>query len=87
MSERYINNLTGDFSICFSEHLTEHPIYLVMKALALEVFSKDEMGFINGGGDVTANKTIINADGSTTIITTTIKDDGTVIIDKVTIKP
>ena len=22
-----------------------------MKALALEVFSKDEMGFINGGGD------------------------------------
>ena len=41
-----------------------------MKALALEVFSKDEMGFINGGGDVTANKTIINADGSTTIITT-----------------
>ena len=30
-----------------------------MKALALEVFSKDEMGFINGGGDVTANKTII----------------------------
>lgn len=28
MSERYINNLTGDFSICFSEHLTEHPIYL-----------------------------------------------------------
>jgi len=27
MSERYINNLTGDFSICFSEHLTEHPIY------------------------------------------------------------
>lgn len=47
-----------------------------MKALALEVFSKDEMGFINGGGDVTANKTIINADGSTTIITTTIKDDG-----------
>ena len=52
-----------------------------------EVFSKDEMGFINGGGDVTANKTIINADGSTTIITTTIKDDGTVIIDKVTIKP
>lgn len=58
-----------------------------MKALALEVFSKDEMGFINGGGDVTANKTIINADASTTIITTTIKDDGTVIIDKVTIKP
>lgn len=54
-----------------------------MKALALEVFSKDEMGFINGGGDVTANKTIINADGSTTIITTTIKDDGTVIIDKI----
>ena len=27
MSERYINNLTGDFSICFSEHLTEHPNY------------------------------------------------------------
>ena len=27
-----------------------------MKALALEVFSKDEMGFINGGGDVTAKK-------------------------------
>ena len=24
--ERYINNLTGDFSICFSEHLTGHPI-------------------------------------------------------------
>ena len=30
MSERYINNLTGDFSICFSEHLTEHPTYLEM---------------------------------------------------------
>ena len=29
MSERYINNLTGDFSICFSEHLTEHPSYLL----------------------------------------------------------
>lgn len=57
-----------------------------MKALALEVFSKDEMGFINGGGDVTATKTIINADGSTTTITTTIKDDGTVIIDRVTTK-
>ena len=28
MSERYINNLTGDFSICFSEHLTEHPTKL-----------------------------------------------------------
>ena len=28
MSERYINNLTGDFSICFSEHLTEHPSYM-----------------------------------------------------------
>lgn len=56
-----------------------------MKALALEVFSKDEMGFINGGGDVTGTKTIINADGSTTIIRTTIKDDGTVIIDRVTI--
>ncbi|ELX66258.1 hypothetical protein HMPREF0662_02478, partial [Prevotella nigrescens F0103] len=56
-------------------------------ALALEVFSKDEMGFINGGGDVTATKTIINADGSTTTITTTIKDDGTVIIDRVTTKP
>ena len=51
-----------------------------MKALALEVFSKDEMGFINGGGDVTGTKTIINADGSTTIIRTTIKDDGTVPI-------
>ena len=25
MPERYINNLTGDFSICFSEHLTGHP--------------------------------------------------------------
>ena len=58
-----------------------------MKALALEVFSKDEMGFINGGGDVTATKTIINADGSRTTITTTIKDDGTVIIDRVTTKP
>lgn len=29
MSERYINNLTGDFSICFSEHLTEHPTKLL----------------------------------------------------------
>ena len=58
-----------------------------MKALALEVFSKDEMGFINGGGDVTATKTIINAAGSTPTITTTIKDDGTVIIDRVTTKP
>ena len=29
MSERYINNLTGDFSICFSEHLTEHPNKLI----------------------------------------------------------
>ena len=25
MSERYINNLSGDFSICFSEHITGHP--------------------------------------------------------------
>lgn len=58
-----------------------------MKALALEVFSKDEMGFINGGGDVTATKTIINADASTTTITTTIKDDGTVIVDRATTKP
>jgi|GEM_PF-3396248 len=33
MSERYINNLTGDFSICFSEHLTEHPIYLIIYIL------------------------------------------------------
>ena len=30
MSERYINNLTGDFSICFSEHLTEHPIKYIV---------------------------------------------------------
>ena len=58
-----------------------------MKALALEVFSKDEMGFINGGGDVTATKAVINADGSTTTIPTTIKDDGTVIVDRVTTKP
>lgn len=28
MSERYINNLVGGFSICFSEYLTGHPIYL-----------------------------------------------------------
>ena len=28
MLERYINNLMGDFSICFSEHLTGHPNYL-----------------------------------------------------------
>lgn len=55
-----------------------------MKAFDLEVLSKDEMGFINGGGDVTV--TIINPNGSTTIITTTIKDDGTVVVDKVTIK-
>ena len=32
MSERYINNLSGDFSICFSEHLTEHPTYLINNA-------------------------------------------------------
>lgn len=25
-SEHYINNLTGGFSLCFSEHQTEHPI-------------------------------------------------------------
>ena len=25
MSERYINNLSGDLSICFSEHITGHP--------------------------------------------------------------
>lgn len=31
-----------------------------MKAFDLEVLSKDEMGFINGGGDVTVTKTIIN---------------------------
>ena len=31
ISERYINNLTGDFSICFSEHLTEHPNYLLLR--------------------------------------------------------
>jgi len=29
-----------------------------MKAFDLEVLSKDEMGFINGGGDVTVTKTI-----------------------------
>lgn len=57
-----------------------------MKAFDLEVLSKDEMEFINGGGDVTVTKTIINPNGSTTIITTTIKDDGTVVVDKVTIK-
>lgn len=57
-----------------------------MKVFDLEVLSKDEMGFINGGGDVTVTKTIINPNGSTTIITTTIKDDGTVVVDKVTIK-
>ena len=27
ISERYINNLSGDFSICFSEHLTGRPTY------------------------------------------------------------
>lgn len=37
-----------------------------MKAFDLEVLSKDEMGFINGGGDVTVTKTIINPNGSTT---------------------
>ena len=57
-----------------------------MKAFDLEVLSKDEKGFINGGGDVTVTKTIINPNGSTTIITNTIKDDGTVVVDKVTIK-
>lgn len=57
-----------------------------MKAFDLEVLSKYEMGFINGGGDVTVPKTIINPNGSTTIITTTIKDDGTVVVDKVTHK-
>ena len=36
MSERYINNLTGDFSICFSEHLTEHPNNLLSYADVLE---------------------------------------------------
>lgn len=35
-----------------------------MKAFDLEVLSKDEMGFINGGGDVTVTKTIINPNGS-----------------------
>ena len=25
MSGHYVNNLTGDFSLCFSEHLTGHP--------------------------------------------------------------
>lgn len=34
-----------------------------MKAFDLEVLSKDEMGFINGGGDVTVTKTIINPNG------------------------
>ena len=37
MSERYINNLTGDFSICFSEHLTEHPIILLIAILILDI--------------------------------------------------
>ena len=36
MSERYINNLTGDFSICFSEHLTEHPNNLLAMASKLQ---------------------------------------------------
>ena len=29
MSGHYVNNLTGDFSLCFSEHLTGHPIKVV----------------------------------------------------------
>lgn len=29
-TERYINNLMGGFSICFSEHLTGHPTYLLI---------------------------------------------------------
>ena len=29
MPERDINNLPGDFSICFSEHLTGHPIKFI----------------------------------------------------------
>jgi len=30
MSGHYVNNLTGDFSLCFSEHLTGHPNYLMI---------------------------------------------------------
>ena len=33
MPERYINNFTGDFSICFSEHLTGHPNYILLLRL------------------------------------------------------
>lgn len=58
-----------------------------MKTLALEVFSKDELSFINGGKEVIVTKTIINPDGTTITITTTIKDDGTVIVDRVETKP
>ena len=29
MSGHYVNNLTGDFSLCFSEHLTGHPTYFM----------------------------------------------------------
>ena len=41
MSERYINNLTGDFSICFSEHLTEHPSKFVHIFLASYLYGFD----------------------------------------------
>ena len=44
MSERYINNLTGDFSICFSEHLTEHPNYLLNRIL-LSKFAKNKKAY------------------------------------------
>ena len=40
MSERYINNLTGDFSICFSEHLTEHPTNYIFH----DIFQIDVIG-------------------------------------------
>ena len=40
MSERYINNLTGDFSICFSEHLTEHPKYLIHDEILISELDK-----------------------------------------------
>ena len=45
MSERYINNLTGDFSICFSEHLTEHPTKYMLLGNKIRSL-RDEQGIL-----------------------------------------
>ena len=46
MSEHYINNSTGDFSLCFSEHLTGHPNKQLKQNFPLHFFYGDSVNAI-----------------------------------------